>query len=88
MVQTQTTVDEFHQTFWIHTDNGAYINGYLDDGEVFYITVPKEFRRQGIAKQLLRLAENLLREYGHSELKFTSATTEEGAKLVKWYKKN
>lgn len=78
------TIDKYSETFWVH-DGEAFVNGYTSDGEIFFIKVPKEHRRQGVAKRLLAKAEEVLRGYGHARLKFTSATSPEGRALLAWY---
>ncbi len=80
-------VDKFQQTFYIGYGQ-AYVNGHTSwGGEIFYIFVPPEYRRRGIAKMLLRQAIKLLNdEFSSPTPGITSPTTPEGVGLVKWFK--
>jgi len=81
-------VDKFQQTFYIGY-KGAYVNGHTSwGGEVFYVFVPPEDRRRGIAKMLLKRAILLLRdEFNCDAPAITSPTSLEGVGMVEWFKK-
>lgn len=83
----RTEINEFQQTFTIKADNGAHVSGYLSDGEIFFIFVPIELRRQGIAKVLLRAAGELIERSGEM-VSFTSAISDAGAGLIDWWYKH
>jgi GNAT superfamily N-acetyltransferase len=82
-------VNEFQQSFFIYHNEfeGAYINGHLTwGGEVFFVYVPEEHRRKGVAKQLAKAALKLFRERGMDNPSITSAISPEGKEFIKWFK--
>lgn len=83
MHQVITNINEFQQTFTI-TLGEAYINGYVSDGEVFMVSVPKHQRRQGIAKRLLKAANEVITSHNKT-LSFTSAISQEGKAMIEWW---
>lgn len=82
-------IDKFNQTFYIKHGCGAYVNGHTSwGGEIFFVFVPPQYRRKGIAKLLLKRAFELLRDdFSCVTPGITSPTSKEGTKLIEWFKR-
>ena len=74
-------INIFQQTYTIrHIASGGEVTGYLD-GEIFFVNVPIDFQRNGIALLLLHSADRFLKD-NDRKISFNSPISEAGKRLI------